>query len=196
MKKLLIATTNPAKLKDYQNLLKDFNFELLALKDFEVKPPEEVGKNFEETAINKAKYYFAKTGVPTLVDDGGLEIDALNGEPGVKSHRWLGHEMSDEEIVSEVIKRMEKKEDRTCRFVVVVALAMPFGIITSHGDILGKIAEKPSQKLIKGYPYRSVVYLPNYGKYFCEIDDKEHEILNHRKHAIEKIQDFLQEISR
>ncbi len=196
MKKLLIGTSNPAKIESYKKLLKEFKFEIVSAKDLGIKPPEENGKTFEEEAINKAKYYFQKSGIPSLVDDGGMEIEALNGEPGVKSHRWLGHEMSDEEIISEVMKRMKgvPKDQRACKFSIFLAIASPFGIFTSHGEVAGVIAEKPSENGIPHYPYRSVTYLPNYGKYWCEIDEEESKILDHRTHALEKLHDILKEL--
>src|SRR3989344_1102916 len=156
MKKLLIGTGNQAKINTYKNLLKGFNLEVVSAKDLNIPAPEENGKSFEEEAINKAKYYFEKSGIPTLVDDGGMEIEALNGEPGVRSKRWVGREMTDDEIIAEAMKRMKDvpPENRACQFTITLALATPFGIFTSHGEIAGKIADKPSAKLIPGYPYR------------------------------------------
>jgi XTP/dITP diphosphohydrolase len=194
MKKILIGTGNPAKINTYKNLLKDLNLELVTAKDLNIPEPEEKEDNFEKQAIEKAKYYFEKSGLPAIVDDGGFEIDALNGEPGVKSRRWVGHEMTDQEIIDEVIKRMKGKSDRSCKHTVVVALASPFGIFTSHGDIVGVVAEKPSEKRIERFPYRSVMFLPNYNKYWVELSGEEEEILNHRKHALEKIHDILKQL--
>ncbi len=198
MKKLLLGTGNHAKIESYKQLLKGFDLEIVTAKDLKIPAPEEIGATFEEEAINKAKYYFEKSGIPSLVDDGGMEIDVLNGEPGVKSHRWLGHEMKDDEIVAEVMKRMKDvpKDKRACKFTVVLAVDSPFGVFTSHGDIVGVIAEKPSEKLMPGFPYRTVMYLPNYHKYWCEITDEEHDILDHRKAALDKIKDILIEISK
>src|SRR3989338_11058336 len=115
MNKILIGTSNQAKLETYKKLLKDFNFEIISSKDLNIPVPEEKHKTFEEEAVNKAKYYFEKSGIPTIVDDGGFEIDALNGEPGVKSKRWIGREMTDEEIVAEVFKRMKNVPNRACK---------------------------------------------------------------------------------
>src|SRR3990167_9940331 len=145
MSKLLIATTNPAKLKSYQNLLKDYPLELVTLKDLNItEEAEEGGDSFEQTAIEKARFYYKKSGIPTLVDDGGFEIEALNGEPGVKSHRWIGREMTDEEIVAEVMKRMEGKSERSAKHSIVLAVATPFGVFTSHSEVAGVMAEKPT----------------------------------------------------
>lgn len=198
MKKLLIGTGNPSKVNSYKTMLKNYNLEIVSAKDLNIPAPEEKGNTFEEEAINKAKYYFEKSGVPTLVDDGGMEIEALGGEPGIKSHRWLGRTMSDDEIISEVMKRMKDvpAEQRACKFSIVLALATPFGIFTSHGGIEGVIAEKPSEKIIPHYPYRSVTYLPNYKKYWCELNEEESTIMDHRKHALEKLEDVFKELTK
>ncbi len=195
MNKILIGTGNPAKINVYKDLLKDLNLELVTSKDLNIPEPEEAADSFEKQAIEKARYYFEKSGLPAIVDDGGFEIEALNGEPGIKSRRWVGREMSDEEIIDEVMKRMDGIKDRSCKHTVVLALASPFGIFTSYGDIVGMVAEKPSEKRVERFPYRSVMYLPNYNKYWVELSDEEEEILNHRKHAIEKLQDILKELS-
>ncbi len=200
MKKLLIGTTNLAKFNDYKELLKDVPLEVLSLYEFsDVKEPKETGKDFEENAILKAKYYFQKTGIPTLADDGGFEIDALNGEPGVKSHRWIKGKISeDEDLINEVYKRIAKpkNDSKKCRMKMVLAVASPFGLMTSEGAVEGILADKPSRKRIKGYPYRSVMFFPNYGKYFCELTKAELEIMNHRKAAIDKIKDIFKELSK
>lgn len=198
MKKLLIGTTNSAKFEEFKKLLAQFPFEFVSAKDLNIKEPEETGKTFEENALLKAKYYYEKSGIPTLADDGGFEIDALNGEPGVKSRRWIGREMSDEELISEVEKRMRDvpSDSRRCRLNLVLAVATPFGIITSDSSVEGVVAEKTADKRIKGYPYRSLMYFPSYGKYYCDLTEEEHEILNHRRHAIEKIKDIFEELSK
>jgi XTP/dITP diphosphohydrolase len=197
MTKLLIGTTNQAKFEDYKNLLKDFNFEFVSPKDLNIPEPEETGKNYEEVAVRKAKYYFQQSHLPTIVDDGGFEIDALDGEPGVKSHRWLGENILEDQLIEHVLSKLKNVQEnsRQCRLAVVIALATNLGIYTSNSDISGVVASTPSDKRIPGYPYRSIMYLPNYGKYYCDISQEEHEILNHRKHALEKLRDVLLEIS-
>jgi XTP/dITP diphosphohydrolase len=196
MPKILIGTGNPAKVKEYKKLLKPHGLDVLAASDLGIIEPEEVGQTFEQTAIDKAKHYYEKSGIPTLVDDGGFEIDALNGEPGVKSKRWVGREMSDEEIIREVFKRMQgiPTEQRTSRHKIVMALATPYGIFVSQGQIDGVVPERPHKKRVEGFPYHSIMYLPNYNKYWIELNKKEDEILNHRKVALEKIKDIFDEL--
>jgi XTP/dITP diphosphohydrolase len=192
MKKLLIGTTNLAKFNDYKELLKDFNLELVSLYQLKVPAPKETGKDFEENAVLKANYYFKKTGIPTLADAGGFEIDALlNGKNGI-----MGHKGEDEELIAEVFKRIKNEQNRKCRIRVIMALASPLGVATADSAVEGVIADKPSEKRVKGYPYRSVMFFPNYGKYYTDLDTQELEIMNHRKAAFEKIKDILQELSK
>jgi len=92
MEKLLIATTNPGKFREYKILLQDLPLKMVSLRDLKIrKKPKEDGKTFRENAIKKAKFYSRLAQLPILADDGGLEIDYLKGEPGVKSRRWPGY---------------------------------------------------------------------------------------------------------
>src|SRR3989344_4202727 len=104
--KLLIATRNPGKLREIKEFLGN-DFELLSLNDFSGAPHvDESGSTFEENSILKAKSFFEWSNVPTIADDGGLEIDFLNGEPGVKSRRWPGYEGSDEELINMALEKL------------------------------------------------------------------------------------------
>lgn len=192
----MIGTGNPSKLEAYKKLLKDFNLEIISAKDLNIPAPAEVADSFEKEAVEKARYYFKKSGIPAIVDDGGFEIEALNGEPGIKSKRWIGREMTDDEIVAEVFKRMQGQSNRNCKHVVILALATPFGVFTAHGEVAGVVAEKPSERRVDKFPYRSVMFLPNYKKYWIDLSDEEEEILNHRKHALDKLSDILKELSK
>ena len=189
--KLLIASGNPAKIEEFKKFLKDFPLEIVTLKDLNISNSvEETGKTFEENAILKAKHFAKLSGLLTLADDGGLEIDYLSGAPGVKSRRWLGYEMSDEELINEVMKRMKDapKEKRTCKLRLVLALASPEGkVYTSEGAVDGLISEMPSSKRINGYPYRSFFYFPQFRKFYIDLNEEEHAKVNQRKAALEKI---------
>src|SRR5262249_62283678 len=124
MKPVLIATSNPAKLAEYHLLLRGFALQPISLADAGIHHhPEEDGATFRENAVKKARFYFARARIPTIADDGGLEIDALGGAPGVRSHRWIdGGEASDDALVAEVIRRMAGIEDsrRTARICAAV----------------------------------------------------------------------------
>ncbi len=132
MKKLLIATTNPGKLGEITRYLSDLPIKLVGLKDLKITDKvEETGATFEENAIIKAKFYCEKSGLPTIGDDGGLEIDVLGGAPGVKSHRWIhgDREDTDEELIAHTIKQLKgiPLENRKAQLRAVLALALPDG---------------------------------------------------------------------
>jgi len=193
--KLLIASHNPAKVKEYKRYLSELSLELVSLLDLNIKEeaPED-GKNFEENAINKAKFYQKLTGLSAISDDGGLMIDVLNGAPGVKSRHWLGYRMTDEEMIQSVIEKMKDIPEgkRTCHLVAVAALAMPDGTIhTQQAQIDGLVAKAPTKKRLNGYPYRSFFYLPKFKKFYLELTDEEHEQINHRKFALLKLRPYL-----
>src|ERR1700687_1826917 len=132
MRRLLIATTNPAKLAEYRLLLRGLELDLVSLAHAgKTDVPEESGATFEENARIKARFYFARAHTATLADDGGLEIDALGGEPGVRSHRWLnsGGDDSDQALVNEVMRRMRSVAEarRTARIRATLALIHEVG---------------------------------------------------------------------
>jgi len=189
--KLLIATTNLAKLREYKELLKGLPLKLVSPKDLKIKrKPNENGKTFRENAIKKAKFYSKITGLITLADDGGLEIDYLNGEPGVKSHRWPGHEATDRELIDYTLKRLKGVlwRKRKAQFRVIVALAIPGKkVLTFEGKKRGIILTKPRGRVIPGYPFRSIFYLPKYGKSFNELSFKEEIKIGHRRQPIKKL---------
>jgi XTP/dITP diphosphohydrolase len=155
--RLLIATTNQAKVREYQRLLGDLPIELIPAVD----PPrvDETGATFEENALLKARAYAAWSGLPSLADDGGIEIDALGGEPSVRSARWLGREATDQELIDHTLERMRgvPPERRGAQMRVVCALAEPAGHVTiGQGVIRGVIAEQPLPTRDPGFPFRSV----------------------------------------
>ena len=193
--KLLIASHNPAKVEEYKHYLFDLPLELISLSDLNVKEeaPED-GKTFEENAIKKAKFYHQLTKLPVITDDGGLMIDALNGAPSVKSRRWLGYKMTDEEMIQSVIEKMKDIPEgkRTCHLVGVVVLTMPDGTVhTQWAQIDGMVAQRPSDKRLNGFPYRSFFYIPQFKKFYLELTSEEHEEINHRKFALLKLRPYL-----
>ena len=193
MKKLLVATKNQGKLKEISKFLRDLDLKIVSLKDVGISEDfEETGNTYEENSQNKAIFYAKKSGLSTIADDGGIEIDALDGAPGVKSRRWLGHEASDQELVAymkKIIKELPK-DNRKAFFRTIVSFALPNGKVwSSFGEVEGIIMEKPHLKLLKGYPYRSFFYLPKIKKFYHESDlsDKEQKLYNHRYKAIQKL---------
>ena len=197
MQKLLIATTNPGKLREYKEFLSDLTVQLVSLKDIGITDDlEETGKMYRENSQKKALFYSKKSGLPAISDDGGIEISALNNEPGIKSRRWLGHEASDEELIIHMMRVSKKlpENNRKATFRLVVSLAIPNGKVWSRmGEVEGIIAKKPHIKLLHGYPYRSFFYLPDVQKYYheSELTETEMKKYNHRYKAIIRLKPII-----
>lgn len=189
MKKLLIATTNPGKILEYREIFKELPLEIVTLKDLNIRAGvEEDGASFEENALKKVAFYSKLAGLPTLAEDSGLEIDCLKGEPGVKSKRWPGHEASDEELIGMTLEKLRgvPREKRSAQLRAVIALSVNGEIRTFEGILRGIIMEKPIAKIIPGYPFRSLFYVPEIDKVLGELTMEEEALVAHRKKAIEK----------
>ena len=201
MNKLLVATTNPGKLAEIKRFLSDVPVELVGLLDVGITDaPEETGISFEENAILKAKFYAKESGLATLADDGGFEIDALNNEPGVKSHRWVygNRENTDEELIQYTIDRMKDlpPDKRGAQLRLVLALVMPDGkVFTSSEKVRGIVPQKPSDVRHAGFPYRSLLFLTEINKFYNhdELTSAETETYNHRKKALEILKPIIKQ---
>jgi len=191
--KLLIATKNKGKLKEFKTFLQGVgDIELVSLIDLGISEDfDENGTTYAENSEGKARFYAGLTGIATLSDDGGIEIEALNFEPGIHSRRWLGHSATDEELIAHMIKvAKELGDNRTAYFRTVVSIVFPDGtLIQEKGEVKGIIAEKPFLKLNHGYPYRSFFYLPEIGRYYHESDlsEEQEKLYNHRYKAVQKL---------
>ncbi|OGH39204.1 MAG: hypothetical protein A3B44_02740 [Candidatus Levybacteria bacterium RIFCSPLOWO2_01_FULL_38_21] len=193
MKKLLVATKNQGKLKEISYFLSDLPVKILSLSDIGIDYEfEEKGKTYKENSQSKAIFYAKKSGIAAIADDGGIEITALRGAPGIKSRRWVGEDSTDEKILDHMRKIAVKLpvNKRKAFFRTVISFALPTGKAwSSLGEVEGIIARKPHYKLLKGYPYRSFFYLPKIKKYYHESDltEGEQKLYNHRYKAIQKL---------
>jgi XTP/dITP diphosphohydrolase len=193
VKKLLIATKNQGKVGEFKEFLKGLPFAIVSLQDLKIKEDiEEDGKTYKENSQKKALFFAKLTNLPAIADDGGIEIAALNGAPGVRSRRWLGYEATDEELISHMLKVSKKlpADNRKAVFKTIVSFAMPNGKVWSvEGKVEGVISEKPLLKILKGYPYRSFFFLPKINKFYheSELSKKEQRIYNHRYKAVLKL---------
>lgn len=193
MKKVLIATSNKGKLNEFKIFLSGLPLEIVSLTDIDTDSSfEETGKTYKENSQAKAKYFAKLSGLPTVADDGGIEIAALNYEPGVRSRRWLGHEATDEELI-EHMKKVSKNlpdNNRKAYFRTQVSFALPDGRVwSSFGQVEGIIAKKPLLKILSGYPYRSFFFLPKINKFYHEADltPEQEKKYNHRYIAVQKL---------
>lgn len=183
--KLLIATGNPHKVEAIQRILGDAPFELVTLSEFpDIEEPEETGTTFLANALLKSRYYCQATGLPALADDSGLEVDAMDGRPGVYSARFAGGDTPHSVKMAKVLELLADvpEEKRTARFRCVAAITFPDGKeLHADGSMEGVIAPAPSGS--GGFGYDPIVYLPELGQTVAEISSAEKDRLSHRGKA-------------
>lgn len=192
--KILIATHNVGKYKELMEVLHDLPFEFVSLNDLNISEDvEETGETYEENAIIKAEFFGHLTGLPTISDDSGIHVDALEGELGVKTRRWgAGEKASDQEWLTFFLKRMEGETDRRTEFISVVAFYRPNKqTLTFRGECVGKILQEPQVELEPGIPL-SAVFLPNgKNKVFSFLSKNEKNQISHRGKAIKKCREYI-----
>lgn len=191
-KKLIFATNNQGKVKEIKQILGD-GYEVYSLKDLDIHIDiVEDGKTFEENAVIKAKAVCKMTNEMVLADDSGFEVDYLGGEPGIYSARYLGEDTSYDIKNADLLRRCEDagEEERTARFVCVIACAYPDGnVITTEGVIEGVLAHEP--KGANGFGYDPIFYLPERGCTTGEMEPEEKNKISHRGIALRKMVEKL-----
>jgi XTP/dITP diphosphohydrolase len=189
---LLIATTNPGKIREIQGILNWIPIELKTLDDFPAIPePEETGATFAENARLKAIYYSEQTGLPAVADDSGLEIEALGSAPGVHSARWHGtdYPVKFAAIYRELAAR--GLETSAARFVAHIALAHDGNILyEATGIIQGEIA--PAPKGTHGFGYDPIFFYPPYDCTLAEVDGAKKAAVSHRGKAFRQLRNWLE----
>lgn len=197
-RKILVATTNPGKISELRAML-DLDVELAGLSDFpNVNEVKEDGETFAENARKKAVGYAKQTGLWTLADDSGLVVDALGGQPGVKSARFSGAKdkertLLDHKNMAKVLKLLEgtPKEKRTARFVCCLCLANPETVlIETEGKLEGVIAEEEAGE--NGFGYDPIFFVPKLGKSVAQLSREEKNVISHRGEAIRKLKPLLE----
>lgn len=195
MKKVVIATKNKGKVNDFKAIFQPLGYEVASM--FDVAPNmeiEETGETFEENAILKAETLAKKLNMIVIADDSGLEIDALGGEPGVYSARYAG-DHDDEANIIKVLKKMEhvKDEERTARFVCVLAIAAPnMKTFTVKGTCEGLISKE--KRGTNGFGYDPIFYIPEQNKTMAELTAEEKGAISHRGNAIRKLKNQLPQL--
>ena len=194
IEKMIFATGNEGKMREVRMILGDLGAEILSLKEAGIQAEaEENGTKFEENAVIKAKEIMEKTGALVLADDSGLEVDALNGEPGIYSARYMGHETSYHIKNKNLIERLEGKtgEERSARFVCAIAACFPDGrVLTTRGTMEGQIGYE--EKGENGFGYDPIFYLPEYQCYSGELPLEEKNKLSHRGKALRLMKEQLE----
>ena len=189
--KLLLGTTNPGKISDYKKYLQHANLEIVSLVDLGliVDEPLEIGETYRDNALLKARFYAERTEYPTLADDAGFEAEALDGRPGIESKRWVGPHGTDQDRIDKIMESMAGQGNRKAQLVSAVCVYLPTEreAIFVENAIEGVIPEKPSPKAVPGFPYRSVLFLPEFDKFYLDLTDEEHSQINHRKKAVKEL---------
>jgi len=184
---LTCATTNPGKLREFQKAAPDFEIRQLVSS---VEPPEEDGLTFEENAALKAIYYSRFIDGFLFADDSGLEVDALNGAPGVYSARYAGEQASDKANNDLLLTNLARKKQRSARFVCVIALAREGKLIrTFRGSVEGRILEAP--RGTGGFGYDPLFYHEPFGCTFGEASLDQKMKVSHRGQALEAMFTYL-----
>lgn len=195
MRKIIFATGNQGKMKEIREILADLPVEVLSMKEAGIDLAiVEDGKTFEENACIKAQAVSKACGEIVLADDSGLEIDYLNGEPGIYSARYLGEDTSYRIKNQNLIDRLAgvPQEQRTARFVCAIAAAFPNGeLCTARGTIEGIIGYREEGE--NGFGYDPIFYLPEYKKTTAQLSPEEKNKISHRGKALEAIKRELQQ---
>jgi XTP/dITP diphosphohydrolase len=194
-RRLLVATTNTGKLREIRTLLRDTAVDLITLRDLDpIEEPEETGATFEENARLKALYYAARSGLMTVAEDSGLVIDGMNGEPGVRSARFLRPEASYPERFAEILRRLDGPpvKSRAARFICALAVAEDARIVfEARGTVEGEIALEPRGE--RGFGYDPIFYFPPYKSTLAEVTAELKLAVAHRGQAFRSLASWLKD---
>lgn len=190
MKKIVLASGNAGKLREFQQLLSDCGFDVLPQSDFFSENAEETGLTFVENAILKARYACEKTGLPALADDSGIEVDALNGRPGIYSARYAGEGANDANNNAKLLQELHgvPTEKRTARYHAVLAFmrhAQDPTPILCHGIWEGIILTEPRGE--GGFGYDPLFFVPSHNCASAELSKDEKNRMSHRGKAMQEL---------
>lgn len=193
MKGLVLASNNAHKLVEVGRVIEPLGFVLRPLKDFpEISDPPETGTTFEENALQKARFVFQRTGLPTLADDSGLEVDALDGAPGVYSKRYTPEAIASTNN-AKLLREMEGVSTRCARFVCALALVTASGESAWRGTVEGQIGLE--LKGANGFGY-DPLFLPDLapGRSMAELKPHEKDAISHRGQALLKLKSKIADL--
>jgi XTP/dITP diphosphohydrolase len=188
--KIVLASGNAGKLREFQHLLSDCGFEVIPQSDFNVTNVNETGTTFVENAIIKARHACQQTGLPAIADDSGIEVDALHGRPGVYSARYAGEHATDGKNNEKLLSELKNipAEKRTARYHAVLAYMRhaddPTPILC-HGTWEGVILTEPRGE--KGFGYDPLFFVPSHNCSSAELDKAEKNRISHRGKAMQEL---------
>ena len=194
MTRVVLATTNPNKVREIRALLDGVPVEVVSLERFAgIEPPEETGVTFEDNAALKARYYAAATGLPAIAEDSGLEIDGLGGQPGVESARFGGADLGYPDKFERLYAMLDAAggRDSTARFVCAVALAEGDDLrFAARGTVEGRIS--PGPRGTHGFGYDPIFFYPPEGCTLAEVSDEVKRAVSHRGAAFRALRRWLE----
>ncbi|MBI4426417.1 MAG: non-canonical purine NTP pyrophosphatase [Candidatus Kerfeldbacteria bacterium] len=196
MSKLLIATRNPGKFREIRAVLESLASELVTPDDLGIsEEPVEDGETFAENSLLKANFFWQRSGLPVLADDGGLEVDALGGRPGVHSRVINGKRLNDQELRDWILDQLRDVPEakRTAKLKTVVTLRITQDRNWQAEAVHRGLIRRSDVPIDPGYPYRSIFWIPELHKFYAELTPAEHERLNHRRQAILKLLPYIQQ---
>lgn len=189
-KTILLASANPHKIEELRQVLAPMGIELKSTADY---PGDnevvEDRPDLEGNALKKARYWFQKTGLPALADDTGLEVEALNGAPGVYSARYAGETATYEDNVNKLLAELQDKENRSAQFRTVVAYVTQSDEHLFEGICRGEIIRE--KRGDKGFGYDPIFVPENHTKTFAELSAHEKNKISHRGRAVRKFIEYL-----
>lgn len=192
--KIIAATGNCGKLKEFREILSDF--EIVSAKEMGINfDVIEDGKTFMENAYIKASYVAKKSGFPVLSDDSGLCVDSLGGKPGIYTARFAGENATDDENIDKLLKEMEgvPKEQRTARFISAICIVFPNGdAVRGEGVCEGEITFERAGE--EGFGYDPVFYVAELGKTFAQMSPDEKNMVSHRRKALDDAKNKLKSL--
>ena len=191
---LLIATTNKGKIIEISEALTGLDVSIKKPEDFGITDsPHEHGTTYRDNAIIKATYYHERSRIPTLADDSGIVIDALQGELGVQTRRWgAGEKASDEEWIHYFLERMKKEENKRARFICSLAYVDLDGEIACFEGVCdGMITESLEADYLPGLPVSACFIPDGYGVVYSAMSTEQKNSTSHRGRALSKLREFL-----
>jgi XTP/dITP diphosphohydrolase len=186
--RLVVATHNPGKIRELNQLLANLPVQLISADEASVPDVEETGTTFEENALLKARAAREHSGEASLGEDSGIEVDALNGEPGIYSSRFAGPDADDDDRNRILMERLEGVPDerRSCRYRSAVALVLPDGReFVCEGRCEGRIGYSPRGE--NGFGYDPIFYLPERDQMMAELPPEEKNEISHRGRALREL---------
>ena len=191
---LVIASGNPGKITEIQELLAGFPIEIKSLNDFGPIPQvQEDGETFDENAYKKASFTAKILGIPALADDSGLVVEALGGAPGVLSARYAGENATDEQRVAKLLNEMKGQAHRNAAFECVLSIAVPSGpALTYEARCEGLIAQKPAGQ--NGFGYDPIFFYPPLNKTFGQMTIAEKSQVSHRGKALNELKQEVDKV--